>query len=119
MYILVNSDYVVCTFSSNLCRLVYELKQINGLAAPWTVFSLDSDYFFDDNNTQVENAIHDHKPNENTQIELRKGDAVKLNFYVPKHLNASQIQNYLFDGFKNGTNLRTNQTGLFPSFKTM
>ena len=42
------SDFVVCTFSSNVCRLVYELRMairpfISGL---YEVITVDMDYFF-------------------------------------------------------------------------
>ncbi len=85
----------------------------------WKVTSLDSDYFFDVTNTQIENCIHEHHPLSNNEIELNIGDQVKLHFYVTTHAN-SQIQNYLFYGgkYKNATNLRTNKTGLYPAYKT-
>lgn len=46
---LASCDYLVCTFSSNLCRLAYELMQsrLAGTDASWRFASLDDGYYFD------------------------------------------------------------------------
>lgn len=46
---LANSDFLVCTFSSNLCRLAYELMQTRYHSdASWRFKSLDDAYYFHD-----------------------------------------------------------------------
>lgn len=44
---LANADFLVCTFSSNLCRLAYELMQTKHHGdASWRFNSLDDIYYF-------------------------------------------------------------------------
>jgi glycoprotein 6-alpha-L-fucosyltransferase len=45
---LATCEFLVCTFSSNLCRLAYELMQTQfGDDASWRFSSLDDLYYFD------------------------------------------------------------------------
>jgi glycoprotein 6-alpha-L-fucosyltransferase len=118
--ILANCDYVVCTFSSNLCRLVYELKQTEPTDATWRVTSLDSDYYYDASFS--EHAIHDHLSANEDHIELKIGDVVEKKYitYPPGFsiiINPA-IRIYNIGGLKLGFNLRTKKTGFYPAFKT-
>lgn len=45
-HLLSETDYLVCTFSSNLCRLAYEMKMALGNETSKNVVSLDLNYFF-------------------------------------------------------------------------
>ena len=56
------SDFVVCTFSSNVCRLVYELRMalrpfVSGL---YEVVSLDVAYFLQYGNDKHYQTISQH-----------------------------------------------------------
>lgn len=49
IWMLSLSDYLVCTFSSQICRLAYELMQVtklNGLDMSMRAYSLDDVYYF-------------------------------------------------------------------------
>ncbi len=46
VYFLSKAEFVVCTQSSNVCRLVYELRHINDPFALNKFRSLDDNYFF-------------------------------------------------------------------------
>ncbi|XP_030841910.1 alpha-(1,6)-fucosyltransferase-like [Strongylocentrotus purpuratus] len=46
VYLLARSDFLVCTCSSNVCRLAYEMMQHNYVDASTKVRSLDREYFF-------------------------------------------------------------------------
>lgn len=46
LYFLAHSDYLVCTFSSNVGRLAYEMMQSVRADAPSRVISLDTNYMF-------------------------------------------------------------------------
>ncbi|CAF0711896.1 unnamed protein product [Brachionus calyciflorus] len=107
IYHLSQCDYLVCTFSSQVCRMAYELMQVRFPDASWRFKSLDDVYYFGGQNKHDVMAIYDHEPNrENGEIELRKGDLIGL---AGNHWN----------GFSKGQNRRTNEIGLFPTFKTM
>ncbi|XP_050719698.1 alpha-(1,6)-fucosyltransferase-like isoform X2 [Eriocheir sinensis] len=45
MYLLAHSDFVVCTFSSNVCRLVYEWMHVFRPDASFRVKSLDTSFY--------------------------------------------------------------------------
>ncbi len=97
-----------------------ELLQINDpLNGQSRLKSLDSDYWFDISSNQYETAIDDHVPLNDRQIELKKGDSLKLLFYIPAHLKVPRVRKYIFDGYKNATNLRTNKSGLYPAYKSI
>jgi glycoprotein 6-alpha-L-fucosyltransferase len=73
--------------------------------ASWRFRSLDDVYYYGGQNGHVMIALVDHTPLKNTEeIELRKGDHISL---AGNHWN----------GLSKGKNHRTNQIGLFPSFK--
>ncbi|CAG5127662.1 unnamed protein product, partial [Candidula unifasciata] len=104
VYHLARCDYLVCTFSSNVCRLAYELMQTIQGDASRNVRSLDDVYFFHGQNDHVLTAVEAYRSNKTGHIELTPGDAISV---AGNHWN----------GFSRGTNKRTSQTGLFPSYK--
>ncbi len=48
LFVLAHSDFLVCTFSSNVCRLAYELRLALKpfVSDLYEVVSLDNDYIF-------------------------------------------------------------------------
>ncbi|KAI5711509.1 hypothetical protein M8J76_015148 [Diaphorina citri] len=106
LYFLSHSDYLVCTFSSQICRIAYELLNTDHRDASLNFKSLDDIWFFAGQRDNIQLAVLDHTPQTADQIELRVGDEVKP---AGNH----------WDGFSRGTNLRTNRHGLYPSFKVI
>ncbi|CAG5125709.1 unnamed protein product, partial [Candidula unifasciata] len=104
VYHLARCDYLVCTFSSNVCRLAYELMQTIHGDASRKIRSLDAVYFFQRPNENVLTAIEAYRSNKTGHIELTPRDVISV---AGNHWN----------GFSMGTNQRTRQTGLFPSYK--
>lgn len=105
---LSKSHYLVCAFSSNVCRLAYELMQTwvdsNG-DATHSFRSLDRIYHFDDIAHPQEQIVKlPHKPVHKDELELRIGDRVRV------------IGNH-WDGFAVGINVQTGKKGRFPSYK--
>lgn len=96
----------VCTFSSQICRIAYELLNTDHRDASLNFKSLDDIWFFAGQRDNIQLAVLDHTPQTADQIELRVGDEVKP---AGNH----------WDGFSRGTNLRTNRHGLYPSFKVI
>ena len=104
IYMLSECDYLVCTFSSQVCRMAYELMQVRYPDASWRFRSLDDVYYFGGQNPHNVVAMFDHTPAKSDEIELKRGDLVGL---AGNHWN----------GYSKGRNRRTNQEGLFPSYK--
>ncbi|KAF2886843.1 hypothetical protein ILUMI_19332 [Ignelater luminosus] len=104
LHMLSMSDFLVCTFSSQVCRLAYEIMQNYFPDASAKVTSLDDIYYFAGQSFNFRTAIMAHDSNRFGEIQLLPGDLVSID---GNHWN----------GYSKGRNLRTNQTGLFPSFK--
>ena len=87
--------------------MAYELMQSNHADASRMYHSLDDIYYFGGQTAHEQVVIHDHSPNDQSdQIDLKVGDVVGI---AGNHWN----------GMSKGTNRRTGQTGLFPSYKTV
>lgn len=113
IHFLSKCHYLVCTFSSQVCRAAYELMVTRGddndnedgdLSEKF--HSLDDIYYFGGQrgpNLQKAKFAHDKRSEE--EIDLRVGDEVAM---AGNH----------WDGMSKARNLRTNKFGLFPSYKT-
>lgn len=104
IHLLSLSDYLVCTFSSQVCRLAYEIMQTLHADASTYYRSLDDIYYFGGQNAHSQVAMADHEPQTGSEISLRVGDVVGI---AGNH----------WDGFSKGKNRRTGQEGLYPSYK--
>lgn len=105
IYLLAHTDYLVCTFSSQVCRVAYEVMQTLHPDASSYFYSLDDIYYFGGQNAHNQRVLYGHHPREgHAEISLEKGDVVGI---AGNH----------WDGFSRGVNRRTNQEGLYPSFK--
>lgn len=107
IHFLSECDFLVCTFSSQVCRLAYEYMQTRFPDASWRFRSLDDVYYYGGQNGHNVLAVFDHIPRRGSgEIELKKGDFVGI---AGNHWN----------GFSKGKNQRTGKTGLFPSYKVI
>lgn len=104
IHLLALCDYLICTFSSQVCRVAYELMQNYYPDAHDRFASLDDIYYYGGQNPHPAIATLNHDPRKPNEIELRVNDRIKL---FGNHWN----------GFSKGYNIRTNAQGLFPSFK--
>ena len=85
---LVRSNFLVCTLSSNFCRLVYEFKLATTPTMDlYDVISLDLNPFGDFDRKYVAN--HDRN-NNGDQLNFKKGDTI----YVHKTRNQEPKRNY-------------------------
>ena len=97
IYFLSRCDYLVCTFSSNLCRLAYELMQKHYADASWRFNSLDDVYYTHGQTKHLVQSLYDHE-SKGDEIELKKGDLIHL---AGNHWN----------GYSKGVNQRTMMLG--------
>ncbi|CAI5451711.1 unnamed protein product [Caenorhabditis angaria] len=106
IYLLSKVDFLVCTFSSQVCRMGYELRQASGLDDGTKFHSLDDIYYFGGQQAHEMVAIESHKSASPLEIDLEIGDKIGI---AGNH----------WDGYSKGTNRRTNKMGTFPSYKVV
>ncbi|VDP09003.1 unnamed protein product [Heligmosomoides polygyrus] len=102
--LLSHCNYLVCTFSSQVCRMGYELMQILQGDAGESFHSLDDIYYFGGQHAHEVVAVEGYIPEKSGEIELRVGDIIGI---AGNHWN----------GFSKGKNRRTGDEGVFPSYK--
>lgn len=99
-------DYLVCTFSSQVCRVGYELMQpMHGDASQWFK-SLDDIYYFGGQNAHRWQIVEPHEPKNKDEIQLTVGEFVGI---AGNHWN----------GYSKGKTMRFHRSGLFPSYKAI
>jgi len=103
---LSKTDFLVCTFSSQVCRVGYELMQIEKGDAGDAFHSLDDVYYYGGQHSHDVIAVEEHIPlgPKSGELEINVGDSIGI---AGNH----------WDGYSKGTNRRTDQTGLYPSYK--
>ena len=107
IYFLSRCDFLVCTFSSQVCRLAYELMQVRYPDASWRFRSLDDVYYFGGQKEHIVEAIFDHEPEQNSgEIEVKKGDLIGL---AGNHWN----------GYSKGKNKRSDAEGILKQFSVL
>uniref|UniRef100_A0A914I7M1 Alpha-(1,6)-fucosyltransferase n=1 Tax=Globodera rostochiensis TaxID=31243 RepID=A0A914I7M1_GLORO len=103
VHILAHCSFIVCTFSSQVCRLSYELMQALQGDAAERVHSLDDIFYFGGQLAHEWEAVGEFRAETDDEIDLRPGDLIGV---AGNH----------WDGFSKGTNRRTRRSGLFPSY---
>ncbi|XP_059164715.1 alpha-(1,6)-fucosyltransferase-like isoform X2 [Physella acuta] len=104
IYYLARCDFLVCTFSSQVCRVAYEIMQtLHGDASKY-FRSLDDVFYYGGQSAHDLRAVEAHPGNDDGVMELKPGDAIGI---AGNHWN----------GFSKGVNRRTDQSALFPSYK--
>ncbi|XP_029281696.1 alpha-(1,6)-fucosyltransferase [Cottoperca gobio] len=104
IYFLSQTDFLVCTFSSQVCRVAYEIMQTLHPDASSFFYSLDDIYYFGGQNAHNQIAIYPHQPRNNEDIPLEPGDVIGV---AGNH----------WDGYSKGINRKLGRTGLYPSYK--
>ena len=104
VYMLSMSDYIVCTFSSQVCRLAYEIQQQRYVDGSSRFRSLDDIWYFGNSDHQQE-VIITHHASDVSELALNVGDIVSV---AGNHWN----------GFSKGRNLENQLNGLYPLYKT-
>ncbi|CAG0913374.1 unnamed protein product [Notodromas monacha] len=112
---LARTDFLVCTFSSQVCRAAYEAMQSVNVDASNRFKSLDDIYYYGGQNGHKRRAVFPHhsandgKHSESSplrgEIDFVPGDLIGI---AGNHWN----------GYSVGTNDRSGHKGLFPTYKT-
>ncbi|XP_041814482.1 alpha-(1,6)-fucosyltransferase [Chelmon rostratus] len=104
IHFLSQTDFLVCTFSSQVCRVAYEIMQMLHPDASSFFYSLDDIYYFGGQNAHNQIAIYPHQPRNSEDVPLEPGDVIGV---AGNHWN----------GYSKGVNRRLGRTGLYPSYK--
>uniref|UniRef100_A0A3Q2CB70 Fucosyltransferase 8b (alpha (1,6) fucosyltransferase) n=1 Tax=Cyprinodon variegatus TaxID=28743 RepID=A0A3Q2CB70_CYPVA len=104
IHFLSQTDFLVCTFSSQVCRVAYEIMQTLHPDASSYFYSLDDIYYFGGQNAHNQIAIYPHQPRNSEDIPLEPGDVIGV---AGNH----------WDGYSKGINRKLGRTGLYPSYK--
>lgn len=104
IHFLSRTNFLVCTFSSQVCRVAYEIMQTLHPDASSYFYSLDDIYYFGGQNAHNQIAIYPHQARNNEDIPLEPGDVIGV---AGNH----------WDGYSKGINRKTGRTGLYPSYK--
>ncbi|XP_073493335.1 alpha-(1,6)-fucosyltransferase [Phyllobates terribilis] len=104
IHFLSQSDFLVCTFSSQVCRVAYEIMQTLHPDASANFHSLDDIYYFGGQNAHNQIAIYPHHPRNADEIPMEPGDIIGV---AGNH----------WDGYSKGVNRKLGRTGLYPSYK--
>ena len=97
------SDFIVCTLSSNVCKLAYEIQQLRYVDGSWRIHTLNRHWL--DLFVKERQAIYAHRANNPEELSFDVGDTIT----DIKHKH---------NGYAFGRLLKNNHTGLFPSYKT-
>lgn len=106
IHMLSLSDFIVCSLSSNVCKLAHEIQQQRFVDGSSRIHSLDSNWFQKAPNRHTQKAIFSHKANNNEELSFDVGDAI---FNITNHVN----------GFSVGRTMKSNRSGIYPSYKTL
>ncbi|CAF1129035.1 unnamed protein product [Rotaria sordida] len=98
-------DYLVCTFSSQICRVAYEVMQQRVVDGAWRVQPLDDVYYFGGQNAHNQRAIISHKAIWPNEFSFDRGDIIGT-------------EGNHWDGFSKGSDKTNGQSGLYPTYKT-
>ena len=109
IHMLSQSDYIVCTLSSNVCKLAHSIQQQRFVDGSRRLYSLEDSWL--NSGTlftwrHVQQSIYSHEAVSPQQLSLNVGDYI-FNITTSR------------DGFSFGTNMKNNRSGIYPTYKTI
>ena len=108
LHFLANADYLVCTMSSNVCRIAYELLIGKGGDVLPAFYSLDLPYHHISDAEYFRIAVAD----DHRWPYLKRGDLLRK-----RVVTGLDFDEYRQNGFFYGFNLQLKHFGDFPSYK--
>ena len=109
IHMLSQSDYIVCTLSSNVCKLAHSIQQQRFIDGSRRLYSLEESWL--NSGTlftwrHVQKSIYSHDAESSQQLSFTVGDYI-FNITTRR------------DGFAFGTNMKNNRSGVYPTYKTI
>lgn len=112
LHFLAHSNYLVCTMSSNVCRLAYEMQMAINLDNFLMFKSLDTEYFNYFDLTLFKIAILQNKNPHH--LNFRRGDLI-----MKRILDGNNFDGYLKNGMFSGRMINDPNSKTYPSYKTI
>lgn len=110
LHLLSVSDYLICTLSSEVCRVAYELMQTRHVDASDRVHSLDFIYYYNGHKKYYFDTLIPHTARTEygflPEIDAKVGDILEVYTGADHHLGMIHVKN-----------TRTNISGRIPAFK--
>ena len=112
LHFLAHANYLVCTMSSNVCRLAYEMQMAINLDNFLMFKSLDTDYYNYFDMTLFKMAILENRNMHH--LNFRRGDLI-----LKRILEGKNFDGYLKNGLSNGRMINDPISKTYPSYKTI
>lgn len=114
IYLLAESDVIVCAFSSGFCRVAYELMQSLHADASNRAISVDIDYFYAVVPFPPRRAIYGHQGRHSSELNFTAGQLIE----DPLHPYVKGKATTFPNGYQQGRVVGTHKKGLYPTYKT-
>ena len=90
--LLAETDFLVCTFSSNVCRLAFELMQTIRTGAENSFYSLDSGYFVVGQSAHQQRSLYDHPFQDVRMMSMHRDELMELHYELDGHVRGYSRQ---------------------------
>ncbi|OQR71819.1 hypothetical protein BIW11_01426 [Tropilaelaps mercedesae] len=118
LFLLSQTDKLICTLSSGICRIAYELMQARRSDATDELVSLDASYFYAYVAAPPVKAIYEHQPVDKSGLYVSVGDCIAKTSDTSVVKESVKKPNY--DGFSVGIICGSNLlAGKYPMYKTL
>ncbi|XP_064462436.1 alpha-(1,6)-fucosyltransferase-like isoform X3 [Ornithodoros turicata] len=116
VYLLAESDFLVCTFSSGFCRVAFELMQTLHSDATSRAVSVDIDYFYAYVPFPPSKALFHNWAHLDSELDFDRGQLIEK----PESLSAlhEAVGKEFCDGYQQGRILGSTKVGKYPTYKT-
>lgn len=118
VFLLAESDFIVCTFSSGFCRIAYELMQTRHSDASTRAASVDMEYFFAYTLFPPRGALYENRAYFPSELNVMKGQSVQKAYCSYCMVQEARKKMY-HDGYQEGRLLGSHHHGTFPTYKTV
>lgn len=108
IHLLSKSDFLICTFSSHICRMSFELMQISHPDYSHRYLSLETKWHTHEDSPGYLETVIEHKAKYNFEVDAQRGDRLEMWLW----------HNFSY-GYYSVNNLRTGKQGMIPSFKVV
>ncbi|XP_064462438.1 alpha-(1,6)-fucosyltransferase-like [Ornithodoros turicata] len=116
VYLLAESDFLVCTFSSGFCRVAFELMQTLHSDATSRAVSVDIDYFYAYVPFPPSKALFHNWAHLDSELDFDRGQLIEK----PETFSAlhEAVGKEFYDGYQQGRILGSTKVGKYPTYKT-
>ncbi|CAG2112115.1 unnamed protein product [Medioppia subpectinata] len=117
IYLVSQTDYIVCTMSSGVCRVAYELMQNNYFDAGFKGQSIDLPFHYETAFNSPRVVVYNHFSSSDKQWSLKTGDMMYSRNgedFLSQARNGKKYDSYYY-----GTDADKTDYRLYPAYKTL